>query len=133
MRTDRPPPAPGTGHPAYSDDDQRAVRHWLDETDLNHFMLGRSAPLAVIYGCEDQAEVETASALPFYPDTRMFHRVFAVTPAPWAGREYAYVYSVGLDDLGRAVAGVRVEPAYLDHVPADDWPALMSSILRHRS
>lgn len=130
MRGDHPP-APGTAHPAYGDDDQRAVRHWLDETDLNHFMLGRSAPLAVIYGCEDQAEVETASALPFYPDTRMFHRMFAVTPAPWAERPYAYVYSVAVDDLGRMVAGLRLEPAWLDSMPEEMRVDVIDRFLGH--
>jgi hypothetical protein len=129
-RTDHPPPPGWEDLPRYYRSELDTIRTWLDDTKENHLLILESG-FSVAYGCEDQVEVETNTLGAFMPSTRYLHRAFAVTPAPWAERPYAYVYPVAMDRGGPVLASFQVEPAWMDAVPREDWSALISALFGH--
>ena len=128
--TDHPPPAPGDEDPRVSRADLDAIRGWLDGSTENHLMILETG-FAVAYGCESQVDVEVDTPGALMGGTRFLHRAFAATPAPWAGRPYAYVYAIAMDNAGPVLASLQVERAWLEDVPRDDWTALIEVLFGH--
>lgn len=90
-------PMPLDWHPAYRD--KPWLMDWLTGTE-HEVRIPVNKPLRV-HDFDDAAEVSRPADATVLLLTK--HR--AAAPAPWTHRPYQYAWPVGVDQMGRAIAG----------------------------
>lgn len=105
------PPAPGSWHPAYSD--MPWLADWLaDDKKYDAHIPIPSAPRAFFH----RGDGPGPTAIPRIRTMRMVKHP-AAAPAPWTDWPFDYRWVVGVDELGRMIAGPACPRQWLNYEP----------------